>query len=93
MLPIHYMKHYLSLKPKFWPKMNSRILNYPPVSEVSREEANLAWRKNIHPPVYGVKEFVCLSVAKFDLNFLRTGKIDVMVLYHVFVCTQKKSGK
>ena len=26
------------------------------------EEANLTERKNMHTPVYGVKEFVCLSV-------------------------------
>ena len=36
--------------------------HYPPASEASREVANLTWRKNPHPPVYGVKEFVCLSV-------------------------------
>ena len=33
---------------------------YPPASESSREVANLTERKNPHPPVYGVKEFVCL---------------------------------
>ena len=48
---------------------------YPPASEASREVANLTWRKNPHTPVYGVKEFACLSVAKFDLNYLRTGEI------------------
>ena len=46
-----------------------------PVSEASREVANLTERKNTHPPVYGVKEFVCLSVMNFDLNYLRTGEI------------------
>ena len=50
-----------------------------PASEASRELANLTWRKNTHTLVYGVKEFVylsvCLSVAKFDLNHLRTGEI------------------
>ena len=35
---------------------------YPPESKVSKEEANLTERKNPHTPVYGVKEFVCLSV-------------------------------
>ena len=35
---------------------------YPPASEASREVANLTERKNPHTPVYGVKEFVCLSV-------------------------------
>ena len=37
-------------------------LLYTPVSEASREVANLTERKNPHTPVYGVKEFVCLSV-------------------------------
>ena len=35
---------------------------YPPVSEASREVANLNEIKNPHTPVYGVTEFVCLSV-------------------------------
>ena len=38
------------------------------------EVANLTERKNIQPPVYGVKEFVCLSlwlsVANFDLIYI-----------------------
>ena len=34
----------------------------PPASEAGREVANLTWRKNPPPPIYGVKEFVCLSV-------------------------------
>ena len=37
-------------------------------------------KKNPHTPVYGFKEFDCLSVslsvAKFDLNYLRTGEIE-----------------
>ena len=33
-----------------------------PASEASREVANLTERKNPHTPVYGVKEYVCLSV-------------------------------
>ena len=33
-----------------------------PASEASREIANLTERKNQHIPMYGVKEFVCLSV-------------------------------
>ena len=36
--------------------------NDPPPSEASREVANLTERKYPHTPVYGVKEFVCLSV-------------------------------
>ena len=35
---------------------------YPLASEASREVANLTERKNPHTPVYGVNEFVCLSV-------------------------------
>ena len=33
-----------------------------PAREARREVANLTERENTHPPVYGVKEFVCLSV-------------------------------
>ena len=33
-----------------------------PASEASREVANLTERKNPHSPIYGVKEFVYLSV-------------------------------
>ena len=51
---------------------------YPPAREASKEGANLTERKNQHTSVYGVKEFVrlsvCLSVTKFDPNYLRTGK-------------------
>ena len=35
---------------------------YPHKSKASREVANLTERKNLHTPVYGVKEFVSLSV-------------------------------
>ena len=35
-----------------------RMVNYPPASETSREVANLTKRKNLHTPVYGVKEFI-----------------------------------
>ena len=38
------------------------ICGNPPASEVSREIANFIKRKNPHTPVYGVKEFVYLSV-------------------------------
>ena len=50
--------------------------HYPPVSEASREVANLTERKNQNTPVYGVKESVCLSVTKFDPNYLRTDKTE-----------------
>ena len=52
------------------------LLALSPASEASKEVANLTWRKNLHTPLYGVKEFVCLSVTNFDLNYLRTGKIE-----------------
>ena len=73
-----------------WSEIETRLVNisfktdikvvYPPASKVSREVVNLTWRKNPHTTVYGVKEFVCLSiclsVVKFDLNYLRTGEIE-----------------
>ena len=54
--------------------------NLPPASQASREVANLTERKNLHTPVYGVKEFVCLSVclsvANFVPDYLRTGRTE-----------------
>ena len=38
------------------------ITHNSPASEASRKVANLTWRKNPYTPVYGVKEFVCMSV-------------------------------
>ena len=53
---------------------------YLPASKASREVENFDWKKNPHTLVYGVKEFVtlsvCLSVTNFDLNYLRTGKTE-----------------
>ena len=43
---------------------------------MSRDVANLTERKNPHTLVFNVKEFVCLSVSKFDPNYLRTGKTE-----------------
>ena len=51
-------------------------LELPPASQASREVANLAKRKNVHTPVFGVKKFVCPSVVNFDPNYLRTGKTE-----------------
>ena len=52
--------------------------NYPPANEASREVANLTERKKLHTPVYGVKEFVCLSVCLsvvlFDLSSYQNQK-------------------
>ena len=42
--------------------MSFKNWHIPPASKASREVANLIVRKNPHTPVYGVKEFVCLSV-------------------------------
>ena len=44
----------------------------PTASKVSREVANLTNRKNPYTQIYGVKEFICLSV--FHPNYLRTGR-------------------
>ena len=49
---------------------------YLPASEASREVANLVEGKNPHTPVYGLKEFVCLSVTNFDSNYLGTGQTE-----------------
>ena len=40
---------------------------YPPVSEASREVANLTERKNPHTPVYGVKENLLLWLPELFL--------------------------
>ena len=41
------------------PRMNQSF-SYPPASEVSSEAANLTVQKNLHTPVYSVKQSVCL---------------------------------
>ena len=51
------------------------LLNYnPPASKASREEANLTEGKNLQIHVYGIKEFVtlsvCLSVCPFIISEL-----------------------
>ena len=56
--------------------MSTFLIVYPPASEASREVANLTERKNPHTLVYGVKEFVCLSVTKFDPNYLKTDRTE-----------------
>ena len=40
---------------------------YPPASEARREVANLTERKNLHTPVYAVKEFVLIILGR-DLS-------------------------
>ena len=53
------------------------LLILSPSSKASREVANFT-RKKIHTHLEMVSKnsSVCLSVAKFDLNYLRTGKIE-----------------
>ena len=60
--------------------------NNPPASEASREVANLTERKNTHTPVYGVKEFVCLSVTNFDPNYLGTGRTELPLAGGYEIC-------
>ena len=48
----------------FWDPVN---FTSSTASEASREVANLTERKNPPTPVYGVKEFVCLSVINSKL--------------------------
>ena len=57
----------LSLFPReiFCTKTQNQIIFYLPAGEVSREVANLSERKNLHTPVYGVKEFVRPSVTLY----------------------------
>ena len=50
-------------KNQFWKYHQfMQILGYPSESKAIREVANLTERKNLHTPIYSVKEFVCLSV-------------------------------
>ena len=45
---------------------------YPIGSEARREVANLTERKNLHIPVCGLKEFVCLSVCMYVTKYFFT---------------------
>ena len=54
--------------------------SYPPMSEASREVANLTERKNQHAPVYGIKEFVCLSVMWTWLKRISTASRRIVAL-------------
>ena len=53
-------------------------LRLSPCEWSQREVANLTERKNLHTPVYCVKQClsVCLPVMNFDLNHLQPGKIE-----------------
>ena len=59
---------------------------HPPASEASRVVANLIERKNQHTPVYGAKEFACLSVSNFDPNYLRTGRTEWDEIFSEHLC-------
>ena len=52
---------------------------------MSREVANLTDIKNLHTPVYGVKEFVCLSVCLSVINFDLNYKFAELAARAVFV--------
>ena len=60
--------------------MNLKSIYYPPASKASRKVANLTERKNPHTPVYGVKEFVCLSVCPsvcYIYKFPTTERVNI----------------
>ena len=74
----NFLKYLPDLKSnKKWLSSVLYFFSFPPASEARRKVANLIGRKNSHTSVYGVKEFVrlsvCLSVVIFDPNYLRTG--------------------
>ena len=48
---------------------------YPPDREGSREVENLTERKNLHRPMYGVRESKCLSVKMFAS---KNGEMDLL---------------
>ena len=43
--------------------------------------------KNLQTPIYGVKEFVCLLVMNFVLNYLRTREIEWAEIWSVVQST------
>ena len=56
------------------PSLKQLVILWYFLIEASREVANLTERKNPHTPVYGVKEFVRLSVCgQLWPNYLKTG--------------------
>ena len=61
--------------------------SYPPVSEASKEVANLTEGKNPHAPVYGVKECVCLSVCLLQAGLCPPAPPPLCLgIEKVFVC-------
>ena len=71
---------------------DSKNVLYPPASKASKEVANLTKRKNPHSSVYGVKEFVCLSVTKFDINYLKTSNTELSNLFSMFASKNGEMG-
>ena len=65
--------------------------SYPPASKGSREVANLIERKNPHTPVYGVKEFVCLSV-RLSITICHTNFTSTYFLYKKFDITSSRAS-
>ena len=59
---------------------------YPPASKAKREAANFTERKNLQTPLYGVIEFVCLSVANFDLNYVKKPFCPIFRLIPLVLC-------
>ena len=53
----------------------------PPASKACREVENLTEIKNPRTHVNGFKEFFCMSVTNFDLNYFWTGRMEVQYLY------------
>ena len=59
----------------------------PPASEASRVVANFIERNYPHTPVYGVKEFVCLSVYLDNLAYVQ---VVINCRYSIAqMCTQE----
>ena len=56
----------------------TNVKNYSPASKVSRDVANLTERKNPHTLVYGVKEFVHLSVCDKLFSQLSPDRLNRM---------------
>ena len=63
----------------FWWSSVIKYLFNPPGSEASKEVVNLTERKNLHTPLYGVKEFVHLSVYYNIDGFTVTRSVLVLI--------------
>ena len=57
--------------------------HYPPAREGRREAANLTQRRNPHTPVYGVTEFVCLSVCLSVAIYPNVVLFDQQIIYKI----------